>query len=54
MEQAIMEQCFEREIAGHEAPKKRKKYDDRDKSLRTILTSSETRTKDEFLLTAIN
>ena len=48
-EQAIMERCREREVAGHEAPKKRRKYEDRDKRLRAILRSFENRTKDEFL-----
>eukprot|EP00117_Sycon_ciliatum_P009252 scpid102301/ scgid2798/ len=49
VEQAMVEQCVERENAGHEAPKKRRKYEDRDKRLRAILRSFETRTKDEFL-----
>ena len=49
VEQAMIEQCVERENAGHEAPKKRRKYEDRDKRLRAILRSFETRTKDEFL-----
>ena len=29
VEQAMMEQCVERENAGHEAPKKRRKYEDK-------------------------